>query len=68
MARKPLTVRAGTVGEVSASQQEALDRIVDYLCALSPAVIYEALPETGRIIAEWGDEDALRTLEHDRGN
>ena len=58
---KPVTVRAGTVGEVTPLQQEGLDRVVEYLAnALEPTS--PLLPDTGRLIIEWGDEEALERL------
>ena len=63
---KPVTVRAGTVGEVTPLQQEGLDRVVDYLVnSLKPSTASPLLPDTGRIIIEWGDEGKLETLRED---
>ena len=57
---KPVTVRASTVGEVTERQQEGLDRVVVYLTnALVPGIM---LPDTSRIIVEWGDEEELAKI------
>ena len=63
---KPVTIRAGTVGEVTPLQQEGLDRVVEYLTrALHPG---QLLPETGRIVIEWGSEADLDILRADEEN
>jgi len=60
---KPVTVRASTVGEVTERQQEGLDSVVVYLAnALIPGIM---LPDTSRIIVEWGDEEGLAKINDD---
>lgn len=54
---KPVTVRASTYGEVSEQQQQGIDHIVEYLTnALNPGIL---IPDTARIVIEWGDETGL---------
>lgn len=61
---KPVTIRAGTAGEVTRLQQEGLDRIVEYLMAVfEPST--PLLPPTGRMVIEWGDEEGLKALRED---
>ena len=59
---KPLTVRAGTVGNLKPLQQQGLERVVDYLRTLS---LGPGLPETCRIIIEWGSKADLEILRDD---
>lgn len=61
---KPVTVRASTYGDdVTELQHRGIDHIVDYLTeALTPGPL---LPFTGRIVIEWGNEDALAKLRED---
>jgi len=60
MSTKPVTVYAGTYGELTPLQQEGLDRVVDYLThAIHPGPM---VPSTCRIIIEWGDKEELEEL------
>ncbi|KKL15464.1 hypothetical protein LCGC14_2505340 [marine sediment metagenome] len=57
---KPVTVRASTYGEVTELQQQGIDHIVEYLAnALQPGIL---IPDTARIVVEWGDEDGLAEI------
>ena len=61
---KPVTVHASTYGDVTELQQRGIDNIVEYLAnALEPNG--PLLPDTGRIIIEWGDEDGLAEIKED---
>jgi hypothetical protein len=59
---RPVTVRAAHNDEnVTALQRIALDQFVTYLAnTLEPDS--PLLPDTGRIVIEWGDEEELAQL------
>ncbi len=61
---KPVTVHSSTYGDIPEMQQEGLGRLVDYLTkAITPGIL---IPETARIIIEWGDVKKLGEIKDEQ--